>query len=831
VDKIEQALLTLFEKHRIVFWYDAKKELRDEYQKLDLAKVEKIELKNNQFGVKYRILREQPEQNFLLYHEGPPPSDLDNWLLDVQLAYGEFRTDQAGLWLSQLGLGLEFVDVIKDHIDFFNSGKRRDALKDKLKPTDTPRMIRMKMLSICVSSEPRSDEILESLLDELSVERDQKFKQVRLCKLDTFLWEQLERLYDYKSETPGIDDFAIELFKSCYAMETGGTVKLNVDALVFLKRWKDSRRYHKAFETLSENYARLLNIEQDLHRYEYTGLLNIDYFRVIDQFILRSLVEHVVQRTVTAGECTLHIRQRRQSHWYSQFKHHYSSVDFAARFLDALNQANLSIENMGSGVESYADSWYQLDYFYRKFTYHIRKAGHPSYMQQLTQSVENLYANNYLLTVNDRWQELVDRAERWEAPPVPMQREFFRKWVLPYLEKENKVCVIISDGFRYEIGKEVLGLIRQQDRYEARIEPVLAMLPSYTQLGMAALLPNNEIRLAADKSGVVYVDGQSSQGTSNRVKILQKNIPGRAHALKAEELLKMDKDKCRKLFREHDVVYVYHNRIDTVGDKRDTEQRVFEAVEETLDDLMEVIKKLTAANASNLLLTSDHGFIYQDSATQESDFSRSSAAGEQVFFIDRRFILGKGLTPQPGLNTYPSSRAGLEGDLEIQVPKSINRLRLQGSGSRYVHGGSSIQETVVPVIHINKKRKSDVTFVDVEIFRGSTTVITSGQISVTFYQVQPVSDKVRGRTLRAGIYTLSGVLISDSHNIPFDLASTNPREREIKERFVLTRDAEQANNQEVVLRLEELHTGTSHYKKYKTVRYMMRRSITSDFDF
>lgn len=44
----------------------------------------------------------------------------------------------------------------------------------------------------------------------------------------------------------------------------------------------------------------------------------------------------------------------------------------------------------------------------------------------------------------------------------------------------------------------------------------------------------------------------------------------------------------------------------------------------------------------------------------------------------------------------------------MQIPKSINRLRLKGSGSRFVHGGATLQEVVIPVISINKKRQSDV---------------------------------------------------------------------------------------------------------------------------
>ncbi|TXT43479.1 MAG: PglZ domain-containing protein [Spirochaetes bacterium] len=65
----------------------------------------------------------------------------------------------------------------------------------------------------------------------------------------------------------------------------------------------------------------------------------------------------------------------------------------------------------------------------------------------------------------------------------------------------------------------------------------------------------------------------------------------------------------------------------------------------------------------------------------------------------------------------------------------------------------------------------------------------------------------------------------------FDLTSDNPRERELQVRFVLTLKADEANGREVVLRLEEKHSGTSHYKEYKSLRYLMRRSFTSDFDF
>ena len=118
-----------------------------------------------------------------------------------------------------------------------------------------------------------------------------------------------------------------------------------------------------------------------------------------------------------------------------------------------------------------------------------------------------------------------------------------------------------------------------------------------------------------------------------------------------------------------------------------------------------------------------------------------------------------------------------------------------------------------------------------EIIGTGNKAITSGQVAVVLYQTQAVTEKLQGRSLRAGIYTLAGDLVSDSHDLKFDLVSDNSRDREMPVRFVLSRKADEVNGQTVVLRLEELLEGTSHHREYKSLRYTIRRSFTSDFDF
>jgi hypothetical protein len=148
-NRIQQALARLFDRHRIVFWYDDKHEFRDVFESLEMDGIEKAEINANEFMLKHRILRDTPKQPFLLYYEGKEPRHINNWLLDVQLSSAVFRTDQSAIWLSELNLPSDFVDVVTDHEVFFASGRapkqaerRKQGLKNLLKPDDLKQHVR-----------------------------------------------------------------------------------------------------------------------------------------------------------------------------------------------------------------------------------------------------------------------------------------------------------------------------------------------------------------------------------------------------------------------------------------------------------------------------------------------------------------------------------------------------------------------------------------------------------------------------------------------------------------------------------------------------------------
>lgn len=833
-DRIAASLRQLFEDKRIVFWYDADRDMRAEFDAVDLPGVTKLEIANNEFGVKYRILRQEPKGKFLLFKDGPEPEMTDNWLLDLQLASAVFKADQAAIWLAELGLPLQFENVVRGHIEFFRAKARVEALK-RLMPTsssDTQTQMRIRMLAVCAGAEGGPDTVIEALLGELAADKDDALRLIERSGLTDFLWKQVGQAYGYKPDEPDFEDFAIALFQSAYARVLGEDGALNAEALLVFRRWKNNRHWAEAFEILSARYQDLLKIPADLQKRDFRTLVGVDHFEEIDRQIIREIVRAMSAQSVSAPEVLNWVRERRQSHWYPTYADIYQAIGYATEFQQALAEANLGMSSPAEGVQRYVTSWYRLDQLYRKFIYHMQKSGQASLLADLYASVENRYTNSFVLALNDAWQDQIAGLGEWKIPGFASQANFYQEQAAEYRRKDQKVAVIISDALRFEVGEECLRRIRALDRFDAELKPMISSLPSYTQLGMAALLPHSALALAEDGSGDVISDGENTKGLAAREKLLAAGRKGdSARALKSEDVMNMRTDDGKALFRDNHIVYVYHNRIDAIGDKLQTEDKLPEAAEDAIEDLTKLVRKLTSANFSNILITADHGFLYQHRALDESDFAIADPQGAEILFRNRRFVIGRGLTPTSGMKHFGAAGLGLSGGLDVLIPNSINRMRVKGAGSRFVHGGASLQEVVIPVIRVGKQRETDVGQVDVQIFVTGRSLISSGQTAVTLYQTQPVSEKMRPRELLAGIYATDGTLISDEYTLIFDFRSDNAREREMPRKFLLSREADRFNNQDVVLKLRERVGKTSHYQDYATHRFQLRRGMTTDFDF
>jgi hypothetical protein len=280
--------------------------------------------------------------------------------------------------------------------------------------------------------------------------------------------------------------------------------------------------------------------------------------------------------------------------------------------------------------------------------------------------------------------------------------------------------------------------------------------------------------------------------------------------------------------RDHEVIYIFHNTIDKVGDALATEADTFDAVERAFEELDRIIKKVANINGSNMLITADHGFIFQQDDVDDADMTALPTAGEWSY-RSRRFALGKGIAPSTNVKVFNSQALGLAGDWSAAFPLALGRFPLQGSGKRFVHGGFSLQEVVVPVVRIHKARTDDTGQVEVELLRVPAK-ITTGQFSVSLFQDKPAVDKVLPRTLRLAVYSKDGTVLSEVKTHVFDSTDAEARNRETTILLVLAHAADRFNNREVDLRLEETVQGTNHVVTYKTHSLRLQKPFASDFD-
>ena len=249
-DRIAASLRRMFEEQRIVFWYDAARDMRAAFEALDLPGVIKLEIVNNEFGVKRRILRQEPSGRFLLFKDGPEPPMADNWLLDVQLGAAVFAADQAAIWLAELGLPLQFEPVVREHLEFFRAKARVEALKAGLQSNDTQTRVRLRMLAVCAGADGGLDTVIEALLAEFAAGKTDALRLIERSSLTATLWKQVGQAFGYNADDPDFEDFAITLFQSAYARALGEDGKLNAEALLLFRRWKNNRHWAEAFETL-----------------------------------------------------------------------------------------------------------------------------------------------------------------------------------------------------------------------------------------------------------------------------------------------------------------------------------------------------------------------------------------------------------------------------------------------------------------------------------------------------------------------------------------------------------------------------------------------------
>lgn len=841
MEDIKKALLSKFKTYRIIFWYDKDKKLSSEYEELDIEGVEKIHVCGNEFGVKYRLSKQDVSQKFLLYFDHEKPANEENWMLDLELAHYIFHTNREAMYMQEIGMNYSMQELVCEHIEFFNSKDRRQRLKEALEPIAGSTIkidyshdsIRNKMLAILFGLDiGELSRFIQAHGSEFIDGNNKYDKNLTRYNLKKYYWQQIEIKYNYSSPEPSIYDLLLAMFSSNFVLSKGNNSKanLNGESRIFLLEWKDTIEFKDGFDRLSAQVAVDMSIENKMQESSIDSIVDDNLFRLTDLKIISELTKHVLENSISLSNLDKIIKKRENKFWYNEFEAFYNCISYASKFIDKVNKNSTpKNQSFDEGIKYYSENLYELDFLYRKFVWSYRQTKQNRILENLLNRVEKIYANDWLLKYNNNWQQEIDKLKEWPFGNIKSQSQFYKIHVSPFARKKQRLFVIISDALRYECGVELNARLQKERRYESNIDYMVSSLPSYTQLGMASLLPHNKIGFKKG-SDSVEVDTMLSNGIAGRTKILSTNTNIESTAIRADEFMSLNTGKQgRDFVKKYELIYIYHNGIDKTGDDKITEEKTFDAVEEEIIFLADIVKKIFNMNGNNIIITSDHGFLYQNNKLAESDYIESKHSGD-VWKENRRFVIGNNLVGNNMTTAFTSQQLGLESHADVLIPKSINRLRVKGAGSRFVHGGASLQEIVIPLIKVSKTRNDTVSQVNIDILKSSDR-ITTNILMVSFMQKNQVGEKILPRTIRAGIYSEDGLeLLSDSFNYIFDISEESNREREVKHKFQLKSEAgEKYKNKRVILKLEEPVEGTSLWKHYEQYYYTLNISFTSDF--
>lgn len=827
---------------KIIFWYDAKKDYEELLSELELEDTEIIKYDNNSLWIRYHIEKEELNKNIVIYLPFERQKGVNNELLDIETANSDliFNPDSTTMRLKNLGLSDECRAVIKKYNRFFNNKLRENDFKvfdiedknnENIDYIITAILLGIKSINV--------DDIIKNII---KIYYDDKKRYESLFKFgnEEFILNLINKYFGSKiNSTEEIENVFKSLVFTYFAASISDINKLNrfgkylletrvTNCQVFVNNLMRDKSTKKYFELISNNISKEFGIEELISTMDIEDYKNADAFSIIDNNIILHIVNQLFNSINEFEKYNELITLRESKYWYDKYYNEYNFLKVVSKYFEVVNRVQTSIKTfeIEKFVELYTNELYLVDTLYRKMYYFFDNIRDKDNFINLKNKVENNYTNTYMLELSLKWSDTIENLNRYDANKLTMQNKFFDKYIKSQAEssKNGRTIVIISDAFRYECAKELNEKLKVFGT-KSDIYYMLGLVPSYTQLGMAALLPNKELSRDPnykDKgSDSIFVDGMNSVGIENREKILTKVVP-EGLAIQYEELYAMTKSEWKKIFSGKKVVYIYHDVVDKAGEH--DENNVFEACEKAIKQIEGLVKDLhTTFSGVNCYISADHGFFYKRGKVEEyQKTSRDTSATRQKV----RYSYTDKKSEEEGIVSINLDYIFGENSGYVNIPKGQNVFSKQGGGINYVHGGILPQEIIIPVIDFKSTRTSEESKKVGITYSGLSTKITNAITYLEFLQDNKVDENNLECRYLLHFEDENGNRVSDECTIVANYTNAEVKDRFFKEKFVFKNiDYNRDKNYYLVIVDEE--TGIEKQR----IKFIIDIAIINNFGF
>lgn len=738
---------------KLVFWYDDKAEFLEDMETLELQNAKIYRLRpDNQFYTKYFLERVDQTTNYLIYAPFPKPDVRDNHLEDTMLYSRRFFASRASLLSIDLGIEEKYMPIIEKHIRFFAHKERTQRFYDlEIENFDEENILVGLLSAACRARTCSFEEVMRIVLTDGELEGNTFLQGFEKYDLLVPFWKLCEQQFGYTDGKPSLERLLVTMFVTYMgrflqtelpkAWKTFSSYKSG-NIIAFLDSLMNSVLYRDRYDELSAHVAKCLNVLFAFEELRTDALVDCDTFLAIDQLLIKWLAERLAGEDAGAKLNGLAIPEicakRAKMHFGRKTRGTYQLLNSAYSIVKAADYS--SADGFQNIIDCYLSHDYMIDREYRKFYDCYDRLENTDAFEKLRELIENIYTNEYLAKLLPAWNAGILQERAFSV--IPLQKDFYNANLR---HAKERTVVIISDAMRYEVGQELFARMQDNPKCTAKLNVQLSILPSYTRLCMAALLPHKTLTMTDDFQ--VLADDMPCDDLEGRQKVLQSHHPESA-CVQFDDIKNLKIGKLREVLTKRQVIYVYHNQIDARGDKPNTEDEVFTACEEAIQEIMDLIRRISVSgNTYHFLVTADHGFLYKRDRLSESDKITNKMSDKAL--VGRRYIVSKTALPDDGISHLSIGVIlGNDDKRIVSYPIGSNVFKVAGGSANYVHGGSSPQEMLVPVLDIKIERghmeTKNAEIALVSILHKITNLI----VSMDFIQSEAVSDIVKSTTYR-----------------------------------------------------------------------------------
>ena len=502
---------------------------------------------------------------------------------------------------------------------------------------------------------------------------------------------------------------------------------------------------------LSGKFAQAMTaLASDIREEEIINLYGIDAnYYYLTESLCWPILKEIVEQKLMADPERVNERMRELSLKLPVD----SNIQIAIRFVEQAalyysqtkNLGTLRLNSAKEYVDKYTEEFYLVDLYYRRTleAYHELITKENPIEQTLNTAKRQLDLDYAKIAnvLNREWLTCVEeKGDCFTKTGLKRQEDFYAN------ERDTSVkqVVIVCDALRYEVAMELMQELAKE-KHIATISAYQAMLPTETKYCKPALLPHHSLELNGTD---MTVDGALLTTTDQRTAHLNKYREG-AICVRYEDVMNGDQQSIRELFKQP-LVYIFYDMIDEAGHSQSPFE-VIGACKKAIEQLAVMVKRLHVTwNVSNVLLTSDHGFLYNDMRFEEKDkHSVSDNATEKK----TRYYLTESKNTIEGIVKFPLDKVSSiksSTPLQVAVPIGTNRLAAAG-GYNFAHGGATLQEMIIPVIKSQLRRKDKTEKVGVVLMNHNLNMVSS-RLKFQMIQSEAVSMTVTERKVVCCIY-------------------------------------------------------------------------------